>query len=323
MNKQELNQNLAFLFQHNNEIQVIIYAIVKDDDEPKKLDIDDEDLPAIRQLFIDSIENQIINKDDYEVLLLSTADERGKCFYEYDLEIPAELALLDGIIGDDNIPNFNFNNETIENIDTLIIVLGNNENQVSLYKKLSPVEIIGRGGFILKKSAERFERFNDNLLRISPGFQVLSINQTLIILKLATIERAFGIVEVIQREALVGIDAIRNIEILANIEVLEALIEDIGFARRLTKVGRSSPVIINNIPNSQIIAFSNTHPALRGKIKFSDDLTKINLDTRISKNLFIKLLNDDYLTSELTSLFYDSLAKDGVSLEVEEVQVDI
>lgn len=323
MNKQELNQNLAFLFQPNNEIQVIVYALLRDDEEPKRLNIDDEDLPSIRQLFIDSIENQVINKEDHEVLLLSTADERGKCFYEYDLEIPDELALLDGIIGDDNIANFNFNNQTIENIDTLIIVLGNDENQVSLYKKLSPIEIIGRGGLILKKSAERFERFNDNLLRISPGFQVLSINQTLIILKLTTIERSFGIVDVIQREALLGIDAIRNIEILGNIEVLEALIQDIGFARRLTKVGRSSPVIINNIPNDQIIAFSNTHPALRGKIKFNDDLTKINLDTRVSKNLFIKLLNDDYLTSELTSLFYDSLAKDNVSLEVDGIQVEI
>ncbi|OUL64015.1 anti-phage protein KwaB [Flavobacterium sp. AJR] len=322
MNKQELNQNLAFLFEANSEIQVIVYAVVKDEIEPKKLNIDDDDLPSIKQMFLDSIESQIINKDDFEVLLLSTADERGKCFYEYDLEVPEELTFLDKVIGNDNIPIFNFKDETIENIDTLIIVLGNEVNQVSLYKKLSPVEIIGRGGFILKRAAERFERFRDNLLRISPGFQVLSVNQAIIILKLTTIERNFGIVNVIQREALLGIDAIRNMEVLSNIEVLEELIDDIGFARRLTKVRRSSPVIINNIPNSQIIVFSNTHPALRGKIKFNTDMTKINLDTRVSKNLFIKLLNDDYLTSELTSLFYDSLAKDGVKIEDNQIEVE-
>lgn len=317
MNKQELNQNLAFLFEPNNDVQVILYAILKNEDAPKKLNIDEEDLPAIQQLFIDGIKNQIIDKEDHEVLLLSTADERGKCFYEYDLEIPDELNLLDRVIGDDNILNFNFHNETIENIDTLIIVLGNNEHQVSLFKKLSPVEIIGRGGFILKKARERFERFEDNLLRISPSFQILSVNQTLIVLKLSTIERSFGIIDVIQREALLGLDAIRDIDILANIEVLEDLIQDIRFARKLTTIGRNSPVIINNIPNNQIIAFSNTHPALRGKIKFNGDMSKINLDTKVSKNLFIKLLNDDYLTSELTSLFYDSLAKDGILAEIE------
>jgi hypothetical protein len=40
----------------------------------------------------------------------------------------------------------------------------------------------------------------------------------------------------------------------------------------------------------------------------------INLHTRTAKDLFVKLLNDDFLTSELTKLFYDSLAKDGIEI---------
>ena len=39
------------------------------------------------------------------------------------------------------------------------------------------------------------------------------------------------------------------------------------------------------------------------------------LDTKTSKQLFIKLLNDDFLTSELTRLYYDSLAKDFIEME--------
>lgn len=324
MNKHELNQSLAFLFQADANIQAIVYAILKNEDAPRKLDIDDEDLPPIRTMFLDSIQKQLVSKDDYEVLLLSTADERGKCFYQYDLGLPDELAQLDAVIGNDNIPNFNFHDVSIERIDTLIVVLGNDENQVSLFKKLSPVEVIGRGNsYILKKAAERFERFEDNLLRISPGFQAISVSETIIILNLSTIERSFGIVEVIRREALIGIEAIRNIEILSNIEVLEELIDDIGFARRLTKIARNSPVITRNIPNEQIVAFAFSHPALRGRIRFNDDNTQINLDTRVSKNLFVKLLNDDYLTSELTSLFYDSLAKDGVIMEDNNDEVQI
>ncbi|MGJ1227115.1 MULTISPECIES: anti-phage protein KwaB [Sphingobacterium] len=315
MNKNELNQNLAFLYEPNANIQVIIYAILKNEGEPRKLDIDDEDLPPIRNMFLESIQSNIISKDDYEILLLSTADERGKCFYEYDLELPNELRQLVQVIGNDNIPNFRFRDVTIEQIDTLIIVLGNDEHQVSLFKKLSPVEVIGRGSYLLKKAAERFERFNDNLLRISPGFQAVSIDETIVILKLSTIERSFGIVEVIQREALLGLEAIRGIEILSNIEALEELVEDIGFARKLTKIARNSPVITRNIPKEQIIAFASNHPALRGRIKFNAESTQINLDTRVSKNLFVKLLNDDYLTSELTHLFYESLAKDGVIVQ--------
>jgi hypothetical protein len=312
MDKQQLNQSLGFLFQPNQEIQIIIYAIIKDQDEPKKLDIKDDDLPAIKKMFVDNIEKTVIDENEYVVLPLSTADERGKCFYEYDLELPPELIYLDGVIGNDNIKTFNFRDENILNITALLIVLGNGENQVSLYKKLSAVEIIGRGSFLLIKADERFEKFNDNLLRISPGFQALSVNKTVIILKLSTIEKSFGFIDVIKREAVLGIDAIRNMTILQNIQALEELINDITFARKLTKIARSSPVILNNIPNLNIIAFSNVHPAVKGKIRYSDDGTMISLDTRVSKDLFIKLLNDDFLTSELTQLYYDSLAKDGI-----------
>ncbi|MBA4276933.1 Kiwa anti-phage protein KwaB-like domain-containing protein [Flavobacterium sp.] len=68
------------------------------------------------------------------------------------------------------------------------------------------------------------------------------------------------------------------------------------------------------MPNSQIIDFTKNHPALKGKIKYNTDGSLINLHTKTAKDLFVKLLNDDFLTSELTKLFYDSLAKDGIEI---------
>jgi hypothetical protein len=103
-------------------------------------------------------------------------------------------------------------------------VLGNSEYQVSLFKKLSPLEIIGRGGIFLKRALERFEKFNNNLLTISSGFLALSVNGSVIILNLKTIEKSFGFTEVIKREALHGIETIRKTSILKNIETLEDLI---------------------------------------------------------------------------------------------------
>ena len=193
MNKQELNQNIDFLFQENAFINIIIYAILDGEETPKRLDIQATDLPQIKKLFIDSIKKLVFDENDYVVLPISTAHQRGKCFYEYDLELPQEFNHLTDIIGNDNIDNFNFNDEKMTEINSLLIVLGNSEYQVSLFKKLSSLEIIGRGGIFLKKAAERFEKFNDNLLRISPGFQALSVNGTIIILNLKTIEKKFWI----------------------------------------------------------------------------------------------------------------------------------
>lgn len=99
--------------------------------------------------------------------------------------------------------------------------------------------------------------------------------------------------------------------IIENPTELNAMIDDVTFARKLTKVAISSPVLGNLSPDS-IVKFSNTHPALIGRFKYNSNKNKIMLDTKKSKKLLIKLLIDDYLTSELTKLYYDSLAKDTV-----------
>jgi hypothetical protein len=198
------------------------------------------------------------------------------------------------------------------------VVIADDDNEITLYKKLSPVEVIGRGGVILKKSNQRLERFNDQLLRITPKFQAIQVSDTLIIIDLNSIEKSFGFHEVITREATVSLNAIRSMSLVSNIESLESLINNVSFARKLTRVARNSPVIRLNIPNADIIAFSKVHPMTKSKMRYSADGLQFTLDTKISKNLLIKLLNDDLLTSELTKLYYDSLAKDGIELEQED-----
>lgn len=317
MNKLELDNALAFVNTPQGELQVIFYANVEGIDEPRKLDIKDEDLPALKKLFVDAIQNYIIAKDNYAVLPLSTADERGKCFYQYDLEVPQELQMLEDVIGNDNLAKFNFNTNQLSGIESLIIVLADDNNEVSLFKKLSPVEIIGRGGYMLWKSNQRLERFNDQMLRISSKFQVLRVAGELIIIDLSSIEKSFGFHDVIVREATASLSVIRDIEIVANMDSLEELVGNVSFARKLTRVARSSPVIKLKIPNENIIAFAKSHPLTKKKMRYSADGTQFNLDTQVSKDLFIKILNDDLLTSELTKLYYDSLAKDDIEVKVE------
>ncbi len=317
MNKLELNTALEFLDAPQGELQVIFYAVIEGINEPKKLDIKNEDLVELRKLFVAAIKTFVIDKSDYVVLPLSSADERGKCFYQYDLDIPQELELLDDVIGNDNLQIFNFSSNQLAGIDSLIIVLADDNHEISLFKKLSPVEIVGRGGFMLWKSNQRLERFNDQMLRISSKFQVLRVAGELIIIDLGAIEKSFGFHDVITREATAGLSVIEDMELVSNIDSLKELVSNVSFARKLIKVTKSSPVIQLNIPNENIIAFAKAHPLTKKKMRFSEDEKQFNLDTRVSKNLFIKILNDDLLTSELTKLYYDSLAKDGIVLEEE------
>ena len=314
MNKIELNQHLNFVLQPNGELQIILYGCFAEG-IVKKMDVKGDDLPAIVQLFVDSIKERILDKDDYSVIPLSTADERSKCFYEYDLDVPEELEALETIIGNDQLDVFDFNDDALSDIQALIIVIADNNHVISLYKKLSSVEVIGRGSYLFWKANQRIERFNDQLLRVSGNFQLIRVENRVIILDLNLIEKSFGFHDVIKREATIGLNAIEEMGIVSNINVLEELIDNVSFARKLTKIARNSPVIQNNIPNVNIINFSRIHPAVKGKIRYTADGNQISLDTKVSKNLFIKLLNDDFLTSELTRLYYDSLAKDNIEAQ--------
>ena len=317
MNKQELNEALAFINAPEGELQIIIYANISGANEPRRLDIKEEDLTELRKLFVASIESSIISKEDHTMLPLSSADERGNCFYQYDLEVPEGLKRLETIIGNDNLSNFSLSDNQFSNIESLIIVLADTKNEISLFKKLSTVEVIGRGGFMLWKSNQRFERFKDQLLRISSSFQALRVGGEIIIIDLDAVEKEFGFHEVIIKEAAKSLSVIEEKELVDNIDSLKELVSDVRFARKLTKVARNSPVIRLGIPNESIITFAKNHPLTKKKMKYNDSQTKFYLDTKVSKNLLIKILNDDLLTSELTKLYYDSLAKDDIIVEEE------
>lgn len=311
MNKQELDHSLEFISNPNGELQLIIYACFPDL-SVKKLDVKSEDLPPIRQLFIDSIKSQILEKEGISIIPLSTADERANCFYKYDLDLPEELDILEHVISNDQLVTFNFSNDLLSEISALIVVIADNSHQISLYKKLSPVEIVGRGGYMLWKANQRLERFNEQLLRITGKFQVLRVKDVVVILDLASIEKSFGFHDVIKREAAIGLSAIRELNLVSNLDTMEGLISNVSFARKLTKIARNSPVISNNIPNHIIIEFSKNHPATKDKMRYTSDHSQFELKNMQSKNLLIKILNDDLLTSDLTKLYYDSLAKDNV-----------
>jgi hypothetical protein len=313
MNAEELKAALQLFYNNYDEIGVSVYAILKDPNVigAKKIDIEADALQGLKRLFIQSLRDCITDRDDLSVLNLSTADERVDAIYVYDIELPAELLSMEGVIGADNLPLLDLVDVDLSSIKALLIEIGNNIGQIVLYKTMAPVNIFGRTSFFLIKSRHRLVEIDNEFLRISAGFQLLLINGELLVIDLSAIERSFGFHEVITREAALGIASIEAMELIQNPDVLHELLDDVKYARRFTKVAKSSPVMKAGVPNASIINFCKTFPKLTGKIKFNEQGDKIVLDTKLSKDLFIKLLMDDFLTSELTKYHYESVAKDS------------
>lgn len=315
MNLEELRDNVQYHVDGIDDIGIRVYVLLKADSElrPRKLDIHADALPELKNMFISSMENTLINNDELSLLNLSSSDERLDAIYLYDLDIPQDLSVLQSVLDSDEHETFNVSDHDISSVKAFLIEIGDHENQVILYKTLAPVNVFGRSSFFLKKSSERFEKIEDEFLRLNGTFQLMQVNDKLFVIDLKTIERFFGFHDVIVREATNGVNTIESLNLLDNPEVLHELIEDVKYARRLTKVSRSSPVLERGISNDRIVSFCRTYPGLAGRIRLNDTQDKLQLDTNVSKDLFIKLLMDDFLTSELTEYHYASVAKDNVN----------
>lgn len=317
MTKDELTRNLQYFVDNIENIGISIYVLQKKVQTAKKLDIENDALPELLIVFINSIKDEILENEERDVIRLSASDERREAIYHYDIEVPEELSVIDTIKVSDDHPLFDIQNDDIKDVAALLIEIGDNENQIVLYKTMAPVNIYSRASLFLKKSLHRFQRINDDFFRISANFQMIEVAGSLFVLDLKAIEKLFGFHHVIKKEATHGMKAIEEADLVGNPETLHELIEDVTFARKLTRVAKNSPVLRADIPNNKIISFCKTFPKLKGKIRFNEGEDKIMLDTKVSKNLFVQLLMDDFLTSELTSYYYTSIAKDEALIEAE------
>lgn len=321
MNIQELREELQYFYDNQNSIGISIYALLNTtiNNNLFKINIEDEASGSLKNMFLNSIENLIMKQDELLLLNLSTCDERANAIYLYDIdEIPEDLLHIDTILNSDDVEHMNIEELRMSSIKTLLVEIGNNEKQTILYKSVAPINVFKSSPkyvFLGKEFGEhptRLRKIDEDLLRITSQFQLIKISNNLIVMDLNTIEKNFGFDKIIKKEATIGLNSIKAMLIVDNIEVLIELIEDLRYARKFIKIAKNSPVIKANIPNQNIINFCRTYTSIAGKIKFNTDGTKIILDTKASKDCFISLLMDNFLTSELTQFHYESVAKDNL-----------
>lgn len=250
---------------------------------------------------------------------LSSSDDRVNAIYKYDYNVyPKELNCIHDFNIEEEIKSeiFSFSEESLSDLRGYLIYLGSMNEGILLYKKHYPVSLIKRDSFLLYKKDSRFAKFEgDDILRISGTVQVMKLGNEMSVLDINNFERNFGFENLIIKRASETVEEIDQKGILEDVQVLKDSVDDITFARKLSKVREKSPVISLNISNDDIINFTKTNPGLRGRFKYSEDGEKIRLDTKASKNAFIKLLNDDYLRSDLTNQDYDSIAKDRINAD--------
>ena len=321
MTVDEIKAKVKNVFSQPYSAQVYLVLKTENGFELRIADIEDATEPELRLLFSKSVCSQISDNEDLSTCNLSVADDRGNALFYYDYEeYPDELSVFksfDITNSIDRVPNFNFNDDNIASLYGYIIYLGSMTDGILLFKKHYSISLIKRECFLLglHKSKERFEKIStDDIIRLNGDFQLVRFDDEIYATDVKILERNFGFNALVFREASTTVEAINELKLLDDIQVLKDSAEDISFARKLSKVKKSSPIFANNIPKDVIVDFTKTNPGLKGAFKYSEDGTTIRLDTKKSKEAFVKLLNDAFLRSELTKEYYEARAKDSISI---------
>lgn len=318
----ELKNEIQMMFTEN--IGIRLYAVLKNADGNivKAVNIADEENEhgnssnELLQGFCESVSNLLcIYDEDNEIMKLSSADERGKAIYYYDLEqLPNEMSMLKFVSESVNITEtFCFAEDTLEEISAFIIQIGNADHSLVLYKQQYPVSLLKRDKYMLTPipHENRFKKYDKDILRIDFNCQFALWEGEIYIFDIEKMERICSFHEVIINEAKKSIEVIGETGILDNVDVLYDELDSITFARKLTRVYKDSKVL-GKVSNKELIDFMQRHTYFeKNPIKITEDGNKLLLDTKKSKAAFIKLLNDDLLTSQLTKTDYESLAKNN------------
>ena len=284
-------------------------------------DIEDEKTePEVDKLFLEYMTDTVLNNNDLQVCELSTADERTNAIFHYDYtEYPEELEVFQSFDikqATKEVEKFNFEQDNLSRLCGYIIYIGSMEDGVSLFKKHYPISLIKRDSFLLGaiKSKQRFELVTgDDIIRLNGAVQLFRINGEIFVIDIKVLERNMGFNQLIYKAADETVQAIEELAIIEDIQVLRDSAEDIAFARKLSRVKKSSPIFKLNISKETIIEFTKTTHDLSGRFKYSEDGNEIRLDTKKSKDAFITLMNDAFLRSELTKQFYEAKAKDNIT----------
>lgn len=317
MNIEELK--LALNFIDDEAVVKSITLYVTSPDGLQLFNMVEDDLNELLPIYTSLLHSKILDLENVSLGDYSTTSARENMTYRYDLaeeQRTSEMVNMALAGTDDNPSYFTVNSESLEKITGIYVVINDAEHRIVLYKQISPVDkTYGRSTywFGLKADNSMFERKRESMLRLTPGVQMLYVDGEIILLDMTKLEAALGLDAILQKEAQTTYQSVESKNIAMDISLVKEVCQQPSMLKKLRHALTESKV--KDKTNAEIIQFAQGQPKLR--FKFNEDNTRFDLTTKAAAKRFIKLLDDDYLFSNLTQEDYDSEQK-GILVQAEE-----
>jgi hypothetical protein len=318
MTKEELKGKVAFIGDAQIEKSVSVY-VTTNTTGLQLFNIVNNDLKDLCDMFVKSVKARVLDDDEYVVEDYSTSLKREDVLHVYDLndQLTDEMKKMKEV-EDIQVPEYFDKSQTkIEIINGVYIIIKDNDNQHSLtiYKSITNVDKAYTAStfFIFGSQNRQFERQKDTMLKITPAFQMMQVDGSIILTDISKLEKPLHLDAILERETARDVTTISGAIVMSTSHLLKVCKKP-KLCKKLRHALQKSKVVKlledGTLTGAQIVNFVETKTNL--KFKYNRSKTKFQLGTDVEAERFIKLMDDDYLMSELTGEKYDSPDKDAI-----------
>jgi|GEM_PF-3999802 hypothetical protein len=310
--KEEINNVI------NSESGIEIYVCIKKKNDNKKkieirkLNVEDKLRDALQEKIGNKLRNEYCNKDTK----YNSIENYNEIKDEYCIIDKSEfdginiICELDKIEEFDKPDNEEFDKTDNEGLQGFIFKYGIKKEYIILYQQFYPVNSVKKNTNsaigCLKKSKNKitFKLIEEDIIKITDKIDIIVLSQYIISNKLNILENIFGFEQYIENISNDTKTAINNIGIIEETDKINKYFNDSKNKKRLVKM-RNSKVL--KMKKEMILERIFEDDYYKQNIKMENG--KIKITSEKDFNIFIKLLNDDILVSNITKTTYDTLIK--------------
>ncbi|MGN7410611.1 anti-phage protein KwaB [Sporosarcina sp. SAFN-010] len=308
----------VFLDKSDDFVCEVLFILNKDTEKVIRFaDIDGSDQELLKKDFLKHLKETIVDNTELRITEISKFEERKNVLFKYDYdELPESFSIFNTFQSQHEFDTFSFSIDNLDEISGIVFILQVDDLTLISYKTNYPINLYKRDSKAmgLWKSEERLVQIPEDILKVYPDFDFFYLNNDLFVRNTRVLERNFSFHKIINKKANEALELIKLADLIDDTTTLSSRLTDITFSRKLAQLGTHS-IVLNNLNMFSITSFIDNYEPLKDAFIFNEDRTKFTLNTKKSQDLFLKLLNDDYLVSLLTNVYYDSANKDLVGAQ--------
>lgn len=310
---EEIQASITGILEQAYSVEFHIIELIDDTFAMHHLNIGQgETYERISKEYTKSLTEELLDNESLVIQDIYNIDQRKDVVYQIEdiSYIPRLQAINELLLKNKTNPDPPSSKFNPSRIWGFLIHIGRDSESIILFKKHYPINTLKQNVFLLRFLDDSLLLVdNETNIRFNTDFHCFHVNGSWFVKDLSTFEKQFQFEEIEIKRAREDFTKIFDLQLVQdNQNLFETCLGKRIFARKVMRIISSSQVLQRGISNKDILAFSKEFEIYRGKFKYASD-GKIILSSQKDFNLYLKLMNDDYLVSRLTEAVYDTEVK--------------